>query len=217
MDVFRQGYFSIQDESAALPILILAPQSGERVIDMCAAPGGKTTFIGELMKNEGEILAIDKYPSKLNLINMSCERLGIQNVKTITTDSSIFETELADKVLVDVPCSGLGTLRKKPDIKWRREPEDLPHLVTQQSELLENAAKLVRAGGVLVYSTCSTEPEENNQQVKTFLEKHPEFTVDDASKYVNKTCVTQDGFVETFPHRHHIDGSFAVRLVKASA
>jgi 16S rRNA (cytosine967-C5)-methyltransferase len=217
MNIFQSGFFTIQDESASLPVLLLNPQSGDRVIDMCAAPGGKTTFIAELMKNSGKIIAIDKYESKLNLIKMSCERLGIGNVETMIADSSDVVVSPADKVIVDVPCSGLGTLRKKPDIKWKREPEDIPHLVKRQTTLLENAARLVKPGGVLVYSTCTIEPEENSGVVRMFLDTHPEFVIDNAQKFVNSSVVTSEGFIETFPHRHHLDGSFAARLVKNSA
>ncbi len=216
MNIFQSGLFTIQDESAALPVLLLDPQSGDRVIDMCAAPGGKTTFIAELMKNSGKIIAIDKYESKLNLIRTSCERLGIGNVETLVADSSDVVIPPADKIIVDVPCSGLGTLRKKPDIKWKREPEDIQHLVRRQTTLLENAAGLVKSGGVLVYSTCTVEPEENSGVIQTFLEKHPEFKIDDAQKFVNSSVVTSEGFIETFPHRHHVDGSFAARLIKNS-
>jgi 16S rRNA (cytosine967-C5)-methyltransferase len=214
MNIFQSGYFTIQDESAALPVLLLDPHSGERIIDMCAAPGGKTTFIAELMQNQGEILSVDKYESKLNMIKMSCERLGIQNVKFLISDATQLDSVAADKVLVDAPCSGLGTLRKKPDIKWKREPEDISRLAKQQMNLLDNGARLVIPGGVLVYSTCTTEPEENCLLVKSFLAQHSEFSIDDASKFVNKSVVTEDGFIETFPHRHHIDGSFSARLKK---
>ncbi|HTY37426.1 MAG TPA: 16S rRNA (cytosine(967)-C(5))-methyltransferase RsmB, partial [Bacteroidota bacterium] len=217
LDVFQKGYFSIQDESAAMPVLLLAPRPGERVIDMCAAPGGKTTFIGELMNNEGEILAVDKYDSRLNLITTSCQRLGITNVTSMVADSSNLSVEPADRILVDAPCSGLGTLRKKPDIKWKREPEDIPRLAAQQMTLLDNASKLLRDGGVLVYSTCTTEPEENGDLVKAFLKNHPEFHLEDAGTIVNKSIVSPEGFVETFPHRHQLDGSFAARLVKSPA
>ncbi len=215
MNIFQNGFFSIQDESAALPVILLAPTEHDRVIDMCAAPGGKTTFIAELMNNKGQILAIDKYESKLNLIKSSCDRLGIKNVEAMIADSSELQTEPADKVLVDAPCTGLGVLRKKPDVKWKREPEDVVRMSKIQLNLLENASRLVKPGGVLVYSTCTTEPEENSALVKLFLGKHPEFSVDDASKFVNKSVVTNNGWIETFPHIHHIDGSFAVRLVKS--
>ncbi|MBI5020869.1 MAG: 16S rRNA (cytosine(967)-C(5))-methyltransferase RsmB [Ignavibacteriales bacterium] len=214
MNIFQQGFFTIQDESAALPVLLLDPHPGERVIDMCAAPGGKTTFIAETMKNEGEILAVDKYDTKLNMLKMSCERLGIQNVQLLVADSTTIDTQLADRILVDAPCSGLGTLRKKPDIKWKREPEDIKRMVRQQYALLESAARMLKPGGVLVYSTCTTEPEENSELVKSFINAHPEFSIESASDFVNKSVVSAEGFIETMPHRHQIDGSFAARLRK---
>ena len=216
MNIFQSGMFSIQDESAALPVLLLNLQATDRVIDMCAAPGGKTTFIAELMKNQGCILAVDKYESKLKLITSSCDRLGIKNVQTIVADANDLVTEPADKVLVDAPCSGLGVLRKKPDMRWKREPEDVLRLAGQQLRLLESGARLLKPGGVMVYSTCTTEPEENMGVVDEFLKRHTEFALDDASKYVSSTVVTSGGWVETFTHRHHVDGSFAARLVKAA-
>lgn len=215
MDLFKNGMFTIQDESAALPCLLLAPKPGERVIDMCAAPGGKTTHIGELMRNEGEILAIDKYEAKLNLIRGSCERLGLRNVKLRAVDAQTLENEQADKVLLDTPCSGLGALAKKPDMKWKRDISDILKLAGLQLDLLDNGAKLVKPGGVLVYSTCTTEPEENQDVIRRFLDGHPEFSVDNASQFVSQALVTPEGYIETFPHRHGMDGSFAVRLVKA--
>jgi 16S rRNA (cytosine967-C5)-methyltransferase len=215
MKMFQSGYFSIQDESAALAVLLLDPHPGERVIDMCAAPGGKTTFLAELMNNQGEVLAVDKYESRLSIIKVNCERLGIRNVELHVADATGLDTPPADRVLIDVPCSGLGVLRKKPDIKWKREPEDIPRLARQQMNLLERGAQLVKPGGVLVYSTCTTEPEENAIQINAFLQRHPEFALDDASRFVNKAAVSPEGSIETFPHRHHIDGTFAARLVKS--
>lgn len=214
MNIFQQGYFSIQDESAALPVLLLDPHPGERIIDMCAAPGGKTTFIAEVMKNEGEILAVDKYDVKLNMLRGSCERLGLKNVSLLAADATELDVEPADRILVDAPCSGLGTLRKKPDIRWKREPEDIKKMAKQQLRLLESAAKLLKPGGVIVYSTCTTEPDENTEIIKLFLEKHSDFYTEPASAYVNKSVVSGDGFIETLPHRHQIDGSFAARLRK---
>ena len=147
---------------------------------------------------------------------MSCERLGISIVEAIVSDANELVVEPADKVLVDAPCTGLGTLRKKPDIKWKREPEDIARMVKVQYQLLESAARMVKDGGVLVYSTCTTEPEENGLQIQSFLARHTEFVTEDASAYTNRSVVTNEGWVETFPHRHHIDGSFAVRLRKRS-
>jgi 16S rRNA (cytosine967-C5)-methyltransferase len=214
LNYFREGYYSIQDESASLPTLLLKPQPGERIIDLCAAPGGKTTHIGELMKGEGKIIAVDKFDYKLKLIKESCARLGIANVEYVAADASELKIEPVDKILADVPCSGLGVLRKKPDIRWKREIEDINQLVKFQNAILNNSANLLKSGGVIVYSTCTTEPEENFLLIQDFLKEHPEFIIDDASKYVNQALVNSNGCVETFPHKHHMDGSFAVRLVK---
>jgi 16S rRNA (cytosine967-C5)-methyltransferase len=216
MDLFRTGMFTIQDESAALPCLLLAPGPGDRVIDLCAAPGGKSTNLAEIMKNEGEVLAIDRHEAKLALIKASADRLGLRNITLKEADSSTLETESADRVLLDAPCSGLGVLSKKPDIKWKRDVSDILKLTKIQAGLLENAARLVRPGGVLVYSTCTVEPDENGEIVTDFLSRHPEFTLESAAQFVSKDLVNDAGFVETFPHRHGMDGSFAARLVKST-
>lgn len=211
-DAFRQGLFTVQDESAGLPCLLLSPQPGERIIDLCAAPGGKTTFIGELLMNTGEIIAVDKYESRLRLIRENCERLGIRNVRFVAEDGTKYQGTIADRVLVDAPCSGLGVLPKKPDIKWKREQEDIQHLAELQLQLLENAARLVKPGGVIVYSTCTNEPEENILLVKKFLELHPNFVIDDPRKHIPSDLTSPDGYVESLPSRHNMDGSFAIRL-----
>jgi 16S rRNA (cytosine967-C5)-methyltransferase len=217
MELFRNGFFTIQDESAALPCLLVAAKPGERVIDLCAAPGGKTTNLAETMKNEGEVVAIDKYEAKLSLIKGACDRLGLRNVRLLAADASSLEAEQADKVLLDAPCSGLGVLSKKPDIKWKRDAADIIKLARHQNELIENAARLVKPGGVLVYCTCTIEPEENQDIVNRFLQRHPEFRRDDARQFVSQAVVSQEGFVETFPHKHGMDGSFAARLVKETS
>lgn len=213
-EIFRRGFFTVQDESAGIAATLLDVQPGDRVIDLCAAPGGKTTFFGETMKNQGTIVAVDKYQTRLSLVKSGCERLGITNVEYVAADGAAFETDPADKIIVDAPCSGLGVLQKKPDIKIKRELRDILEVTGSQESLMENAAKLLRQGGALVYSTCTIEPEENFHLVKKFLHRHPEFTVDHAGKYVNAKIVHQDGYVDTYPHRHGIDGSFAVRLIK---
>ncbi|HWP81594.1 MAG TPA: 16S rRNA (cytosine(967)-C(5))-methyltransferase RsmB [Bacteroidota bacterium] len=214
-DMFRQGFFVVQDESAGLAVLLLDPKPGDRVIDLCSAPGGKTTFIGELMRNVGEIVAIDRYESRLNLVKAACQRTGIANAHFIAADAAELQTQPADRVLVDAPCSGLGVLSKKPDAKWKREPEDLEKLVQIQYSILDNAARLVKPGGVLVYSTCTTEPEENFMLVQSFLAKHPEFAIEAASKFVPEALTVQEGYVQTYPHKHGMDGAFAIRLKKA--
>lgn len=216
-EMFRGGIFTIQDESAALPCILLGAKPGECVLDMCAAPGGKTTHIAEIMQNEGEVIAIDKYEVKLNFIKAACDRLGLKNVSLVVADASEYEHACVDRVLLDVPCSGLGVLTKKPDLKWKRDIADIVKLGRIQSELLENAARLVRPGGILVYSTCSTEPEENQEIVKKFLASHQEFELEHAGKFVSSDLVTPEGFVETLPHKHGMDGSFAARMVKRTS
>jgi 16S rRNA (cytosine967-C5)-methyltransferase len=215
-DLFRQGFFVVQDESAGLAVQLLDPMPGDRVIDMCAAPGGKATFIGELMKNVGEIVAVDRYETRLNLVRSACQRLGIANAHFIAADAATIQTAPAEKVLVDAPCSGLGVLAKKPDAKWKREPEDLVKLVQTQRAILENAAKHVKTDGVLVYSTCTMECEENISLIHSFLADHPEFSVENALRFVDQRLVTSEGYVETYPHRHSMDGSFAIRMRKSS-
>ncbi len=215
-EMFRQGFFAVQDESAGFPVLLLDPQPGERVIDLCAAPGGKTTFIGELMKNLGEIVAVDRYETRLALVKGACQRLGIANAHVLIADATTIQMPPGDKVLVDAPCSGLGVLSKKPDAKWAREPEDLLDLIKLQKSILENAATLVKPGGVIVYSTCTTEIEENINVVKDFMVKHTEFSLEPALPFVKQQLVHPDGFVETFPHKHGMDGSFAVRMKRSS-
>ncbi len=217
LNIFQKGLFSIQDESAALPILLLDPQPGETIIDLCAAPGGKTTFLAERMNNTGVIYAVDKYESKLNLIQTSCTRLGITNVRITAADALELSLPPVQKIILDVPCSGLGVLRKKPDIKWKREQEDIPRLAALQMKLLERSAQLLQPGGVIVYCTCTTEPEENSHVVRAFLSLHPEFRLEHADKFVNHAVVSEEGFIETYTHRQHIDGSFAARLRKSDS
>jgi 16S rRNA (cytosine967-C5)-methyltransferase len=213
-EIFRRGFFTIQDESAGLAANLLDVKPGEMVIDLCSAPGGKTTFFGEVMKNQGKIIAVDKYQTRLNLVKSACERLGLTNVEYVAADATEYQTDLVDKILIDAPCSGLGVLSKKPDIKIKREMRDINEVVKIQENLLNNASTLLKPGGAIVYSTCTLEPEENFNVVKNFLVTHPEFEIDHAGKYTNEKIVSADGFIETFPHRNGIDGSFAIRLVK---
>ena len=168
------------------------------------------------MKNMGELIAVDSYETRLNLVRNACQRLGIANAHFLAADASELKIPPAEKVLVDAPCSGLGVLSKKPDAKWRREIEDLDALVQIQFDILKNASSLVKPGGVLVYSTCSTEPEENIDIVRRFLSENGGFSIENASQFVNPQVVHPEGFVETFPHRNGMDGSFAVRLRKAA-
>lgn len=216
---FQSGLYTVQDESAGLPSVLLNPSENDLVLDMCAAPGGKSTHLAQIMKNNGKIIAVDKYEAKIKMMKKTAERLGVTNIEFVQDDNRDPQSELItgqkfDKILLDAPCSGLGVLSKKPEIRWKREPENVLELVNIQKEFLENASRLVKEGGIIVYSTCSTEKEENMDIVNDFLERHPEFRIDDAAKFVDRSLVNEQGCVETFPHRHGIDGSFAARLIK---
>jgi 16S rRNA (cytosine967-C5)-methyltransferase len=218
---FKNGYYAVQDESAGLVSKLLDPKETDLILDMCAAPGGKSAHISQLLNNKGKVIAVDKYDAKIKMLRENSERLGVTNTEFIQDDASDFTSKaitdnLFDKILLDAPCSGLGVLSKKPDIRWKREIDDILSLSKIQRGLLENASKYLKPGGVIVYSTCTTEPEENIDVVKDFLASHPEFSVDDASKYLSKDLVNDEGYIETFPHRHGVDGSFAARLVKKS-
>jgi 16S rRNA (cytosine967-C5)-methyltransferase len=214
LDVFKQGKITIQDVSASLAVKLTDPKPGSFLVDLCAAPGGKSLFAAELMKNEGTIIAMDKYPVKLLKIDSGAARMGFTCIKTEAADATSDELEFeADYVLADVPCSGLGTLSKKPDIKWKREREDIYKLAELQRKILESAARLVKPGGILTYSTCTMEPEENEENIIWFLSVHPEFHLDPAEKYL-PAAVCKDGYMQTFPHIHYTDGAFAARLIK---
>jgi len=214
-DYFAKGYFTVQDESTGFPPTLLDPQPGMRVLDFCAAPGGKTAHLADLMKNEGEIVAIDQFESRLNILKKNLERMRVTNVKTIVADSREFDDQQKfDKVLVDVPCSGIGTLRKKPDIKWKRDLGDIRKLAITQNELLENAARQLKVGGELVYSTCTIEPEENYEIVSEFLKKNPDFELVPATGMFSDEVCDPNGCVQTYTNVHHIDGSFAAKIKK---
>lgn len=223
-ELFRQGFFSVQDESAGLVAKLMDPRKEDLILDVCSAPGGKTSHMSELMNNEGQIVAVEKYLSRLEVMGKNLERLGVKNVKKLHDDicqpgsKELKETLVgkADKILVDAPCSGLGVLSKKPDIKWKRVLEDICNLQKLQVEILENSLKYLKPSGVLVYSTCTTETEENMDVVNIFLNSHPEFSIDNAGKYVSEKVVNKDGCIELFPHKHNVDGAFSVRLIRNS-
>ncbi len=212
--LYREGYFSVQDESAGLVAHVLAPQPGETVLDLCAAPGGKTTHLAELMQNRGKIIAVDLYAHRLEILSENAARLGISCIETVQADGRFLKREPVDRILLDAPCSGLGVISRKPDIKWRRTLQDIREMSALQFELLENAARLLKVGGVLAYSTCTIEPEENEEQITGFLKEHPEFVREPAQPFVGEIVVNREGFVQTFPHIHKVDGSFVARLVK---
>lgn len=213
-ELFNEGYVTIQDTSASLAAALAAPSPGQLIYDLCAAPGGKSFYLAEIMNNTGKIIALDKYPSKLRFIESGAKRLGLTNIITQSADAQeIRFDEPADIVFADVPCSGLGTIAKNPDIKWKKEREDIYTLSNLQKKILSNAVNNIKVGGSIIYSTCSTEPEENEQNIEWFLANYPNFELDPAEKYL-PSIVCDSGYLHTLPSKHHIDGAFAARLVR---
>lgn len=213
-ELFQQGLFSIQDESAGLACQLLGAKPGERIIDLCAAPGGKTTYLTELGENKTVVHSIDQHVPRLKLICENLKRLGFSDSRLILADGRNFSCKPVEKVLVDAPCSGLGVLSKRVDLKWRRKPEQMDELTKLQMQLLENAASLVKSGGVITYSTCTIEPQENEEIVAQFIKNNKRFQIDSAKKYIPKNFVSTEGYVSTFPHKHGMDGSFAAKIIK---
>ncbi|MCL0067439.1 16S rRNA (cytosine(967)-C(5))-methyltransferase RsmB [Peptococcaceae bacterium] len=218
---FKEGLFQVQDESSMLAALVLNPAHGSRVIDCAAAPGGKTTHIAQLMENTGEIHAFDLHPHKLDLIKQNCIRLGVKNVTCHAQDIRTLSeewNEYADYVLLDAPCSGLGVLRRRPDARWRKEFKQIKALVKLQREMLDRAAKLVRPGGVLVYSTCTITEEENIFQIKSFLKRNTDFISEDLTPFLppdlREERGVKEGFIQLCPHKYYTDGFFIARLRK---
>ncbi len=215
---FQEGLFTIQDESSMIASIVLNPTAGSMVVDACSGPGGKTTHLAQLMKNRGKILALDVHQHRLDLIESACRRLGVNIVETILLDARELAEKIgqkADYLLVDVPCSGLGVIRRRPELRWRVQAGDLPLHRQQQLEILGQAAKCLKTGGKLVYSTCSTEPEENTGVVNSFLKKYTEFIPEDLTALLPFPLADQrdqfdakKGYLQLLPHRHGTDGFF---------
>ncbi len=220
---FLDGRFTIQDEASQLVVELLAPRPGEQVLDACAAPGTKATAIAERIGASGSVVGLDRHPRRIGLLARDARRLGLDNVRTITADASRPLAErlpLAsfDRVLADVPCSGLGTLRRNPDLRWRLRPEDPARLAVVQRTILVHVAPFLRPGGVLVYSTCSFTPEETDAVVQAFLDDTPGFRRTPRAELppgLHPVCGA-DGALRCLPHRHDTDGFFAVRLERLS-
>ncbi|NVM57845.1 MAG: 16S rRNA (cytosine(967)-C(5))-methyltransferase RsmB [Desulfobacterales bacterium] len=224
MPPFKSGWFQVQDEAAQIITYLLDPVPGETVLDACAGFGGKTGHIAQLMKDCGKIKAADHRPWKLCELKASMARLGISSVTTWHHDlvkpvpDSLSGT--FDRVLLDAPCSGLGVLRRNPDIKWKKSEGDITRLQGGQQRLLGCLAPLVKRGGLLVYCVCSLEPEEGEEVIEDFLKSHGGFVIDRRStklSVVDELLVDSSGFFRTLPHEHDMDGFFAVRLKKVPA
>ncbi|MCP3678478.1 MAG: 16S rRNA (cytosine(967)-C(5))-methyltransferase RsmB, partial [Deltaproteobacteria bacterium] len=208
--------FYLQDEASQLVPYLLAPKPGEIILDACAAPGGKATELAQLMENKGKVYAMDISSQKVPVIEESASRLGAIIISAVRGDA-LKRIEFVphggfDAILIDAPCSGLGVVRRNPDIKYRKGEEDIERLRRLQSAIMENLASCLKDGGRIVYSTCSIEPEENEEVIDGFLTNHPEFVIEGAADFLPETCrplVDSDGFLRTLPSRDSMDGFFA--------
>ncbi|OZC02496.1 16S rRNA (cytosine(967)-C(5))-methyltransferase RsmB [Rubricoccus marinus] len=211
--LLARGEAAVQDEAASLVVRVLDPQPGESILDGTAAPGGKAIYAAERMGNQGRVVAVDLHANKTRLIGTAAEAHGATIVEPLATNLITWDSaETYDRVLLDAPCSGTGVLGKRADMRWRRMPEDLRDLTDLQDRLLNAAAARVRPGGLLVYSTCSLEPEENESRVAAFLDRHPEFSHEPIGGEVPDAMRTPEGNYAALPHVHGTDGAFAARL-----
>ncbi len=211
---FIHGLFVVQDEASQLVSYLLNPKPGERILDACAAPGGKTTHIAQLINDNGEIVAIEKDPQRIKRLDENIRNLGIRSVRMVNADiTGIKDTETFDRILVDAPCSAFGVIRKNPDVKYRHKAKDLARYKSNQIRLLRSASGLLRKNGVMVYSVCSIEPEETEEVINEFLKTAEEFRIIDAEAAFLKNFIDK-GFFRTYPHKNNMDGFFGVTLCR---
>jgi 16S rRNA (cytosine967-C5)-methyltransferase len=216
---FSEGLFQVQGEASQLVTPLLQPQRGERILDACAAPGGKSTHIAELIHDEGEVIAIDTSARGVEKIRQNAARLGLTSVRTVRADARALAAEMADvlydRILVDAPCSGLGTLRAHPEIKWQRNESDIERLSSLQLEILRGVAAHLKPGGILVYSTCTLSRDENERNVERFL-GGVGFELQEAERYLPPQArhMVRGSYFQALPHRDNTDGFFAARLRK---
>lgn len=220
---FLDGRCSVQDEASQLVVALLDPQPGEKILDACAAPGGKASAIAERIGASGKVVAADRNGRRLGLVRRQVRRLDLAVIHCVERDATQSLTGLAaapgfDRVLVDAPCSGIGTLRRHPDARWRVRPADATRLADTQGQILRNAATVLRPGGTLVYSTCTLLREENEDVITAFLNAMPEFTPASKADVPSEldSLVDADATLRCFPHLHDTDGFFAAKLVRAS-
>lgn len=215
--LFKEGKITVQDESAMVIAPLLELEEGMKVIDLCSAPGGKTTHIAEILNNTGEVLAFDIHETKLGLINENCERLGISNVKINLNDATKLNPELiasSDRILIDVPCSGIGIIRKKPEIKWNKKRSDLRNIIPTQRDIMENAWQYLKSGGIMIYSTCTLNKEENEENIEWFLNTHKDCKI--KKIFIGKQdnlVYNRDGSLTIMPNEN-MDGFFVAKLEK---
>lgn len=211
-ELVKTGKVFVQDESAGLAVRLLNPKPNTNVIDLTAAPGGKTTYMAIRMRNKGRVTALDKSQQRLEFLVENTQRLGLKIVSPVVCDMAEFKGGPFDRVLLDPPCSGWGTAGKNADLRWAKEPKDIENLVKVQTKMIDRAAKLVKPGGVMVYSTCTIIRAENDQIVEEFLLRNQEFEIDSGSQFFGEDLVNERGFVKTYPACDRVDGAFCARL-----
>jgi len=214
---FKDGLFQVQDEAAQLVSRILCPAPGETILDACAGLGGKTAHIAQIINDTGRVFANDVDADRLNALGNDMNRLGVKSVSTIKGDitDKNMDLPLFDKILVDAPCSGMGVIRRNPDIKLSASQKHLPALGARQLRILNSAARFLRPGGVLVFAVCSFEPEETDNVRDAFLGNHPDFNIDSGKCEIEKSLfsiMNRSGCLFTFPHLYDMDGFFIARL-----
>ena len=215
--LFKEGLITVQDESAMLVAGVMNLENNMNVMDMCSAPGGKTTHISEIMNNTGKVLAFDIYENKLDLIKENKERLGVENIDLTLGDGTVYNrkySEFANRILIDAPCSGLGIIRKKPEIKYTKSSKNLKSIVNIQRKILENGVKYLKKDGILVYSTCTLNKKENTENVKWFLKKFPNFKIEkiflgDLDNFIYDEC----GTLTILPNEY-MDGFYIAKFKK---
>lgn len=225
IEEFKQGYFTIQDETAGLIPIMLDPKETDVILDSCSSPGGKTTYLSEMMDNKGKIEAWDIHEHRTKLVENTAKRLGITNIEAKVNDATIYNEnykEKFDKILLDVPCLGLGVLKRKPDIKWQKQKQDIKEITKTQKQILETCSQYLKKGGVLVYSTCSILKEENEDIIEEFLKKHKDFKIEKLNIEKNKRIINQEFFKKFNRNNEYLqvyqnektDGFFICKLVK---
>lgn len=224
MEEFKQGLFTVQDEAAGLTALILNPKENEEVLDACSSPGGKTTYMAEIMKNKGKIEALDIHEHRTKLVEDAANRLGINIIKVHLQDATKFNKEYEekfDKVLLDVPCLGIGVLKRKPDIKWQRKVEDIKKITKIQTEILNTCSSYLKKGGELVYSTCSIFKSENQDIINKFVEENENFKIqeiilpkhaENIKNYFEKFIIDRK-FLQVYQNKK-TDGFFICKLLR---